>query len=72
MPGTSLNAPIRARRGRGHPYFAAAPCTRLIDEVEGLWAPIAAADDRSPFAAKLAGVARMAGACGTASTSASA
>ncbi len=41
MPGTSLNAPIRVRRGAAaagarldHPYLAAAPCTRLIEEVE--------------------------------------
>ncbi len=53
-----------------HPYFAEAPCTLLIDEVEALWAPIAAADDWSLFAAKLAGVARMAEACGTAPASA--
>ncbi|WP_082557847.1 protein adenylyltransferase SelO [Methylobacterium sp. Leaf361] len=53
-----------------HPYFAEAPCTLLIDEVEALWAPIAAADDWSLFEAKLAGVARMAEACGTAPASA--
>jgi hypothetical protein len=45
-----------------HPYFAEAPCTLPIDAVAALWAPIAAADDGSLFAAELAGVARMDGA----------
>ena len=49
-----------------HPYFAGAPCTMLIEEVEALWAPIAQADDWSAFADKLAAVALMAEACGTA------
>lgn len=53
-----------------HPYFAGEPCTMLIAEVEALWAPIAAADDWSQFAAKLAAVAQMAEACGTASSAA--
>lgn len=53
-----------------HPYFAEAPCTLLIDEVEALWAPIAAADDWSLFEAKLEAVARMAEACGTVPASA--
>lgn len=53
-----------------HPYFAGEPCTMLIEEVEALWAPIAAADDWSPFAAKLAAVAQMAEACGTAPSAA--
>ncbi len=48
-----------------HPYFAGAPCTMLIEEVEALWAPIAEADDWSLFTAKLAAVAQMAEACGT-------
>ena len=44
------------RPGRlAYPMFAAAePEELLIDEVEALWAPIAAADDWSPFEAKLA------------------
>lgn len=51
----------------GHPYFAGrTPCTLLIDEVEALWAPIAAADDWSAFTDKLAAIARMAEAYGTA------
>ena len=50
-----------------HPYFArGVPCTMLIDEVEALWAPIAGADDWSAFHAKLAEIARMADAYGTA------
>jgi serine/tyrosine/threonine adenylyltransferase len=62
-------APVAGAR-LDHPYFAAAPCTLLIEEVEALWAPIAAADDWSLFEAKLAAVARMAEACGTAPASA--
>jgi serine/tyrosine/threonine adenylyltransferase len=38
----------------------------LIDEVEALWAPIAGNDDWSAFAAKLAAIAEMAEAYGTA------
>jgi uncharacterized protein YdiU (UPF0061 family) len=45
-----------ARPGRlAHPMFAAAePEELLIEEVEAIWAPIAAADDWSLFDAKLA------------------
>ena len=43
-----------------HEYWAdAAPCTMLIDEIEALWAPIAAADDWAPLQAKLAAIRRM-------------
>ncbi|OYU14331.1 MAG: selenoprotein O [Alphaproteobacteria bacterium PA4] len=43
-----------------HPYWAdAAPCTMLIDEVEAIWAPIAAADDWSALTAKIAAIRRM-------------
>jgi serine/tyrosine/threonine adenylyltransferase len=43
-----------------HPYFQrVAPHTMLIDEVEALWAPIAARDDWSLFDAKLAQLAEM-------------
>ncbi len=43
-----------------HPYFAREkPCTMLIDEVEAIWAPIAAADDWTAFYAKLADIASM-------------
>ncbi|MBY0420885.1 MAG: protein adenylyltransferase SelO family protein, partial [Parvularculaceae bacterium] len=43
-----------------HAYFAqGAPCALLIDEVEALWAPIAASDDWGPLAAKLARIGEM-------------
>ncbi|HZH12313.1 MAG TPA: YdiU family protein [Microvirga sp.] len=49
-----------------HPYFAGSePCTMVIEEVEALWAPIAAHDDWSAFAAKLQGIVLMADAYGT-------
>lgn len=58
-------APIDPGR-LAHRYFAQArPCTLLIEEVEALWAPIAAADDWSVFHAKLAAIASMAEAYGT-------
>jgi len=48
-----------------HPYFArSVPCTMLIDEVEALWAPIAAEDDWSLFTAKLTEIRSMAEAYG--------
>jgi len=51
-----------------HPYFArATPCTMLIEEVEALWAPIAATDDWSALSAKLADIRSMAEAYGSAS-----
>jgi uncharacterized protein YdiU (UPF0061 family) len=41
----------------GHPYFAAPePEELLVDQIEALWAPIAADDDWSAFHAKLAGI----------------
>ncbi|MCJ2110604.1 YdiU family protein [Methylobacterium sp. E-025] len=50
-----------------HPYFAQTrPCTLLIDEVEALWAPIASSDDWSVLSDKLAAIAHMAEAYGTA------
>jgi uncharacterized protein YdiU (UPF0061 family) len=49
-----------------HAYFSGTtPCTMLIDEVEAIWAPIAAVDDWSLFHAKLAAIADMAEASGT-------
>ena len=43
-----------------HAYWAdAEPCTMLIDDVEAIWAPIAAADDWSVLTAKLAAIRRM-------------
>ncbi len=48
---------------RDHAYFrGAAPCTMLIDEVEAIWAPIAADDDWSAFHTKLDDIAVMAAA----------
>jgi uncharacterized protein YdiU (UPF0061 family) len=48
-----------------HPYFSRQrPCTMLIDEVEGLWDPIAADDDWSIFEAKIAAVREMGEALG--------
>jgi uncharacterized protein YdiU (UPF0061 family) len=45
---------------RHHPYWSdPAPCTMLIDEVEGIWAAIAERDDWSPLNAKLAAIRRM-------------
>jgi uncharacterized protein YdiU (UPF0061 family) len=43
-----------------HAYFASAePCSMLIDEVEAIWAPIAADDDWGVLSAKLAAIAEM-------------
>jgi uncharacterized protein YdiU (UPF0061 family) len=43
-----------------HPYFRrAAPCAMLIDEVEAIWAPIAAEDDWSALRRKLDLIAEM-------------
>ncbi|MDB5736429.1 MAG: hypothetical protein JWO65_97 [Sphingomonas bacterium] len=43
-----------------HPYWAdAAPCSMHIEEVEAIWAPIAAADDWSALHAKVAAIRRM-------------
>ncbi len=48
------------------PYFASRqPCTMLIEEVEAIWAPIAAADDWSLLSAKLDEIDRVAEAYGT-------
>ncbi len=42
-----------------HPYFAGAPCTMLIDEVEAIWSAIAERDDWSALEAKLAAIGAM-------------
>jgi len=43
-----------------HPYFhGASPCTMLIDEMEAIWAPIAADDDWGPLHEKLEAIAGM-------------
>jgi len=50
----------------GNVYFQdMQPCTMLIEEVERIWAPIAAEDDWSVFEDKLAQIARMGAAYGT-------
>ncbi|WP_374942719.1 protein adenylyltransferase SelO family protein [Sphingomonas sp.] len=42
------------RADRSHPYWQGEPCSMLIDEVEAIWAGIAADDDWSAFHAKVA------------------
>ena len=50
-----------------HPYFARQkPCTMLIEEVEALWAPIAAEDNWSSLKTKLGDIRNMAEAYGSA------
>jgi uncharacterized protein YdiU (UPF0061 family) len=45
---------------RARPYFAGeGPCTMLIDEMEALWAPIAARDDWAPLETKIAQIRAM-------------
>ncbi|MDZ7629515.1 MAG: YdiU family protein [Parvularculaceae bacterium] len=51
-------APERPER-LSHAYFMQQPCTMLIEEVEAIWAPIAARDDWSMFTAKLAAIEEM-------------
>ena len=52
--------------GLDYAYFARRrPVTMLIDEVEGLWAPIASADDWAPLADRLTAIGEMAAAYGT-------
>jgi uncharacterized protein YdiU (UPF0061 family) len=54
-------------RAAEHPYWSdPAPCSMHIEEVEAIWAPIAAADDWSLFEAKVAAVRRMGEAMGQA------
>jgi uncharacterized protein YdiU (UPF0061 family) len=48
----SNRAPIAPER-LAHPYFAGAPETMLIEEVEAIWEPIAAADDWAPLRRKI-------------------
>jgi uncharacterized protein YdiU (UPF0061 family) len=48
-----------------HPYFQAdSPCTLLIDEIEAVWARIAAADDWRPFVEKISEIRSMGEALG--------
>jgi uncharacterized protein YdiU (UPF0061 family) len=66
-PADPIYAPLRETLAdfepvsdRTHEYFRRpAPCTMLIDEVEAIWAPIAADDDWSRFDAKLAEIELM-------------
>lgn len=51
-------APVRPER-LAHSYFSGAPTTMLIDEVEAIWAPIAARDDWSALEEKLEQIALM-------------
>ena len=68
---TALDGYEPARPDRlSHPYFAGAPCTMLVDEVERMWAPIAEADDWSAFTGKLENIAIMSDAYGTSLASA--
>ncbi|MGP7796115.1 protein adenylyltransferase SelO family protein [Sphingomonas sp. CLY1604] len=52
-------APYGPRKQRDHGYWQGAPCSMLIDEVEAIWAPIAAEDDWSALHAKVAAVRAM-------------
>jgi len=52
------------RTDRSHPHWSGEPCSMLIDEVEAIWAPIADADNWSPFQAKIAAVRRLGEALG--------
>ena len=52
--------PSYAGAAPAHEYWSdAEPCTMLIDEVEAIWAPIAAADDWAPLHTKIAAIRRM-------------
>ena len=52
--------PAYASAAPTHEYWNdAGPCTMLIDEVEAIWAPIAASDDWSLLSAKIAAIRRM-------------
>ena len=49
------------RKPRDHPYWSGDhPCAMLIDEVEAIWSPIAAADDWQPLHDKVAAIRRFA------------
>jgi hypothetical protein len=57
--GLLARAPVRPER-LAYPLFQrATPPTLLIDDVEALWAPIAADDDWALFAAKIADLAAL-------------
>lgn len=52
------SAPVRPDR-LAYPYFGGEPCTMLIDEVEAIWAPVAARDDWSALTASLQRIGAM-------------
>ncbi|MES1198824.1 MAG: protein adenylyltransferase SelO [Pseudomonadota bacterium] len=57
--GIEARSPVRPER-LWHAYFQrATPVSLVIDEVEGLWSPIAERDDWSAFEAKLADIAQL-------------
>lgn len=47
------------RRARDHGYWQGEPCAMLIDEVEAIWAPIAASDDWRTFHTKVDAIRAM-------------
>ena len=47
------------RKPRDHPYWSGEPCAMLIDEVEAIWSPIAAADDWTALHDKIAAIRQM-------------
>ena len=47
------------RKHRDHRYWAGAPCSMLIGEVEAIWAAIDQHDDWAPFHAKIAAIREM-------------
>jgi uncharacterized protein YdiU (UPF0061 family) len=47
------------RKARDHDYWSGAPCGMAIEEVEAIWAPIAADDDWTRFDAKVAAIRTM-------------
>ena len=53
-------AGYRPRKARDHRYWSGQPCSMLIDEVEAIWKPIAAADDWSVLHRKIESVREMA------------
>jgi serine/tyrosine/threonine adenylyltransferase len=58
----ALVGTFETQRDLSHPYWPRpVPCSMLIDEVEGLWKPIAAHDDWSPLEEKISDI-RMMGA----------
>jgi uncharacterized protein YdiU (UPF0061 family) len=50
------------RSDRSHPYWSGEPCGMAIEQVEALWAPIAAADDWAPLMARIGTIRTMAAA----------